>query len=104
MKADRIVEVNNLEVRFRLDNGIVVDAVKDISFHIATGETLALVGESGSGKSVISQSIMGILPTAAQVTSGSILFDDSGGSRRPGHRRGGSTLRSRRGVSRYRQP
>jgi peptide/nickel transport system ATP-binding protein len=37
---------------------------------------MALVGESGSGKSVISQAIMGILPGAARITSGSILFRD----------------------------
>jgi hypothetical protein len=38
MKSDRIVEVNNLEVRFRLDNGVVVNAVKGVSFHIAKGD------------------------------------------------------------------
>lgn len=40
------------------------------------GAPLALVGESGSGKTVISQAIMRILPRAAEITSGSILFHD----------------------------
>ncbi len=50
MKSDRVVEVNNLEVRFRLDNGIVVNAVKGVSFHIAKGETLALDEVLGDGR------------------------------------------------------
>jgi peptide/nickel transport system ATP-binding protein len=60
-----------------------VSAVSGVSFRVRPGSTVALVGESGSGKSVISQSIMGILPNAAQVTSGSILFDDTGGKQAP---------------------
>ena len=51
-------------------------AVRDVSFSINSGETVALVGESGSGKSVTSQAIMGILPQAASITGGEILFAD----------------------------
>ncbi len=47
----------------------------DFSLEINTGETLALVGESGSGKSVTCLSIMGLLPEAGVVESGSILFE-----------------------------
>lgn len=73
MKSDRVVEVNNLEVRFRLDNGIVVDAVKGVSFHIAKGETLALVGESGSGKSVTAMTLMRLTEYAgAEIAGGSM--------------------------------
>ena len=73
MKTDRVVEVNNLEVRFRLDNGIVVNAVKGVSFHISKGETLALVGESGSGKSVTAMTIMRLTEYAgAEIAGGSM--------------------------------
>ncbi len=73
MKSDRVVEVNNLEVRFRLDNGIVVNAVKGVSFHIAKGETLALVGESGSGKSVTAMTLMRLTEYAgAEIAGGSM--------------------------------
>ncbi|WP_428670236.1 ABC transporter ATP-binding protein [Reyranella sp.] len=50
-------------------------AVRETSFTIAPGETLALVGESGCGKSVTAFSVMRLLPPNARVTSGRILFD-----------------------------
>ena len=54
------LEVNNLIISFRTNNG-TVKAVRDISFDLEKGETLAIVGESGSGKSVTARAIMGIL-------------------------------------------
>jgi len=50
-------------------------AVREASFAIAAGETLALVGESGCGKSVTAFSVMRLLPPNARVASGRILFD-----------------------------
>jgi peptide/nickel transport system ATP-binding protein len=50
-------------------------AVRETSFAIAPGETLALVGESGCGKSVTAFSVMRLLPPNAKVASGRILFD-----------------------------
>lgn len=50
--------------------------LRDISFAMQRGETLALVGESGSGKSLCAQSIMGLLPKPAlSMSAGKILFD-----------------------------
>ncbi|MEO9274947.1 ABC transporter ATP-binding protein [Marinomonas sp. 5E14-1] len=56
-----LLSVNNLSVSFNTNDGIF-DAVKNISFSLEKGETLAIVGESGSGKSVSSSAIMRILP------------------------------------------
>ena len=71
---ETILEVNHLQISFRTGAG-KVQAVRDISFQLERGRTLAIVGESGSGKSVTSRAIMGILAANAAVESGEILCD-----------------------------
>ena len=71
---DKILEVNKLKISFRTQGG-TVKAVRDISFDLKRGETLAIVGESGSGKSVTSKAILGILAGNSIVEDGEILFD-----------------------------
>ncbi len=66
--------VKNLKVSFRTTNG-KVQAVRNISFDLYKGETLAIVGESGSGKSVTSRAILGILANNAIVEGGEIIYD-----------------------------
>ena len=68
------LSVNHLKISFRTDAG-KVQAVRDISFDLYKGETLAIVGESGSGKSVTSKAIMGISAVNSIHEGGEILYD-----------------------------
>ena len=72
--SDNILEVKKLKISFRTNNG-TVKAVRDISFDLKRGETLAIVGESGSGKSVTSKAILGILAGNSIIDGGEILYD-----------------------------
>ena len=71
---DKKLEVKNLQISFRTQGGIL-KAVRNISFDLKKGETLAIVGESGSGKSVTSKAIMGILAGNSIVEGGEIIYD-----------------------------
>jgi peptide/nickel transport system ATP-binding protein len=57
-----------------------VQAVRNVSFDLTGGETLAIIGESGSGKSTLALSLVSLLPAGARTTSGQILY-----VRRSGH-------------------
>lgn len=69
----KVLEVRNLRVSFRTNNGNV-KAVRDISFDLEKGETLAIVGESGSGKSVTAKSILGINAANTIIEGGEIIY------------------------------
>lgn len=73
--SGNVLDVRDLRVHFDLPEGLI-KAVDGVSFRVPEGGTVALVGESGSGKSVVSQSIMGILPKMARIAGGDILFRD----------------------------
>jgi len=70
---DIILEVNHLSVKFSTDKSENI-VVRDVSFDVKKGETLAIVGESGSGKSVTALSIMGLLPAISKISEGEIIF------------------------------
>lgn len=73
-----LLELDHLRVDFDLPDGLVT-AVKDVSFTLHQGETLALVGESGSGKSITSTAVMGLLPELA-CSSGTIRWHGGAGN------------------------
>ena len=68
-----VLDVKNLNVTFRQD-GRIIHAVRNASFTVAKGETVALVGESGSGKSVTALSTVSLLPDSAEVM-GSVRYN-----------------------------
>jgi len=70
-----MLEVRHLTKHFPVKRGILqrvvgqVEAVTDVSFDVAEGETLAIVGESGCGKSTIGRSVLRLIePTSAEIT------------------------------------
>ena len=71
---ENILQVKNLKISFRTSGG-TVKAVRNISFNLQKGKTLAIVGESGSGKSVTSKAILGILAGNSIVEGGEIIYD-----------------------------
>ncbi len=69
-----LVDVRDLSIDFT-QGDTVTHAVKNISFHIDKGETVAIVGESGSGKTVSALAIMQLLAASASHPSGKIIFE-----------------------------
>ncbi|MBA1156309.1 ABC transporter ATP-binding protein [Microvirga mediterraneensis] len=74
-----LLSVRSLSVEFGKGEG-AFKAVKDVSFDVQPGKTLAVVGESGSGKSVTSLAIMRLTDyTGGRITGGQVLFRPDGG-------------------------
>jgi peptide/nickel transport system ATP-binding protein len=70
-----ILDARGVAVTFKVEGG-TVDAVRDVSFQLHKGETIAVVGESGSGKSVTARTVMGLLSKRATVAKNArILFE-----------------------------
>src|SRR6266508_300244 len=70
-----VLQVSDLQTHFFSFGGTrVVKAVDRVSFTLHEGETLGLVGESGSGKTTTCISIVGLLPRAARIVGGSVVF------------------------------
>ena len=72
LQEERVLSVQDLTVRFSTSER-TVDAVRNLSFHVNRGETLAIVGESGSGKSVTSLAMMRLVEHGGgKIINGSI--------------------------------
>ncbi|KVZ51657.1 ABC transporter [Burkholderia ubonensis] len=72
MSAERLVEVSNLQVVARGDDGIEAPIVKNVSFSIGRGEVLALIGESGSGKTTIALTLLGYARRGCRIAGGHV--------------------------------
>jgi oligopeptide/dipeptide ABC transporter ATP-binding protein len=74
--VDPVLQVSDLQTHFLSFGGTrVVKAVDRVSFTLREGETLGLVGESGSGKTTTCLSIVGLLPPAARIVGGRVVFE-----------------------------
>ena len=71
--TEKVLDVKNLKIDFHTYAGDV-KAIRNVSFHLNKGETLAIVGESGSGKSVTTRTIIGLLAKNAEIVGGEIDF------------------------------
>ncbi len=81
IESENLLEVKNLDVSFRTDEGII-KVLDGISFNVPKGKTLGIVGESGSGKSVSTKSIMQLNPKNAIISEGSeIILKERDGER-----------------------
>ena len=69
-----LLDVEDMTVSFPAKRG-ALQAARNLSFHLAAGESLGIVGESGCGKSVTGLALMGLLPDTASLTAGRMEFD-----------------------------
>ncbi|KAB0656526.1 dipeptide ABC transporter ATP-binding protein [Burkholderia diffusa] len=98
LPEQRVVAVDDLSVMFRRENA-TFDAVRNVSFHVDRGETLAIVGESGSGKSVTSLALMRLVEHGGgEITSGRIALRRRGGALVDLVRASAATMRGIRGA------
>ncbi|OKJ64894.1 peptide ABC transporter ATP-binding protein [Streptomyces sp. CB02009] len=75
MTTPPLLEVQGLDVEFTTPDGGRLHAVRDVSFTLRRGETLAVVGESGSGKSTTALALLGMLPGTGRISGGSVRLD-----------------------------
>src|SRR5205823_13001169 len=76
MPSTPLLELENLSTHYVSAQGTrVVRGVDDVSLRIHPGETLGIVGESGSGKSTLALTILRVLPPAARIVSGRMMFE-----------------------------
>lgn len=75
LMSEKILEVKNLKVNLNTYAGKIY-AVRDVSFYLNKGETLAIVGESGCGKTVTNKTILQLLPKhLSEIAGGTIEFE-----------------------------
>ena len=70
-----LLEIDNLLIDARTDDGTMVPIVKGVSFNLDRGEVVALIGESGSGKTTIALSALGYAKPGLEFSGGEVRFD-----------------------------
>lgn len=74
MSQPQLIQVRDLSISYTFA-GQRTQAVRQLSFSLAQGETLAIVGESGSGKSTLANALLGLLPANANIEQGELRVD-----------------------------
>jgi ABC-type glutathione transport system ATPase component len=74
---ESLLQVRSLTVEYGTGAEPAVTAVRDVSFDIASGETVGLVGESGCGKSSVGLALLGLLPSQRSHVTGLVLYEGS---------------------------
>src|ERR1700736_5823364 len=76
MRTGPLLEIQNLSTHYvSAQRPRVVRAGDEVSLRIDAGETLGIVGESGSGKSTLALAILRVLPPAAHIVNGRMMFE-----------------------------
>ncbi|WP_435064032.1 ABC transporter ATP-binding protein [Halobaculum sp. EA56] len=70
-----LLEVNDLSIRYAVEDGSAVHAADRVSFSVERGETYGLVGESGCGKTTLAKSLVHLLDDNGYIESGNVWFD-----------------------------
>jgi len=73
--SQHLLEVQQIAIGYPNGASGIKHVVNDVSFHVDQGEVLGIVGESGSGKTQTAFSILGLLPSNAQITGGAIYLN-----------------------------
>ncbi|MBP0446103.1 ABC transporter ATP-binding protein [Roseomonas sp. SSH11] len=73
--SDALLRIEDLRTVFRSSNGDIA-AVDGVTLEVPRGKTLGIVGESGCGKSMLSLSIMGLVPRPGRIAQGRVVLDD----------------------------
>ncbi|MBW3059000.1 ATP-binding cassette domain-containing protein [Spiroplasma poulsonii] len=76
MRKEIVISIKKLVIKFKTRSNVLT-AIRNISFDIYDGETLAIVGESGSGKSVMTKTFTNMLENNGWISNGSIVYSPS---------------------------
>src|SRR5208282_3247683 len=74
LTSEGLLTIEGLRTTFRTPNGEIA-AVDGVDLSVAKGRTLGIVGESGCGKSILSLSVMRLVPPPGRIAAGRISFD-----------------------------